>query len=116
MSFRVYIFNFLGGCVLLNIVKYNSGFICFKTNSSFGSFGKDLIGKKNHFKCDAISDTVVLTPDYNIYPCIFLAKPGYEIGRYENGEILLNVEPNIEFNSCIAEDFCNMKIKSLKIK
>jgi len=81
-----------------------------------GSFGKDLIGKKNHFKCDAISDTVVLTPDYNIYPCIFLAKPGYEIGRYENGEVLLNVEPNIEFNSCIAEDFCNKKIKSLKIE
>ena len=81
-----------------------------------GSFGKDLIGKKNHFKCDAISDTVVLTPDYNIYPCIFLAKPGYEIGRYENGEVLLNVEPNIEFNSCIAEDFCNMQIKSLKIE
>lgn len=50
-----------------------------------GSFGKDTYKNNNNFRCTAIHDFVVLTPDYNVYPCFFLAKEGNEIGKYDNG-------------------------------
>ena len=45
-----------------------------------GTFGK--VNSKK-FECYAVNNNIVLTPDNNIYPCIFLAKPGYEIGYYD---------------------------------
>ena len=72
---------------------------------------------KKKFKCDAINNTVVLAPDNNIYPCIFLAKPGYEIGKFENRKILINDELNNFDNICYADDLCNKNhilIKKIK--
>lgn len=75
-----------------------------------GTFGNDLYNQKSNFKCDAINNTVVLTPDNNIYPCIFLAKPGYEIGKLENGKILIDDTLNNFGDICYADDLCNKKL------
>lgn len=82
-----------------------------------GTFGKDLYNQKSNFKCDAINDTVVLTPDNNIYPCIFLSKPGFEIGKFENDKILIN-DLSINFGDvCYADALCNKKYdENSKIK
>lgn len=71
-----------------------------------GTFGKDPTGN-DHFECPCMSSVVVLTPDNHIYPCVFLAKPGYEIGQYEAGRIL--VQPNLSWDSkkCLADQVCN---------
>lgn len=60
-----------------------------------------------NFKCFASIDEVVITPDGNVYPCIFMTKPRYEIGCYENGKILLNYQLDNNGNSCIAYDIFN---------
>ena len=71
-----------------------------------GTFGKDPT-KKDHFECPCISNVVVITPDNHIYPCVFLAKPGYEIGKYEDGKILVNPNLNWDSNRCLADEICN---------
>lgn len=45
-----------------------------------GMLGKDNNNPNCNFSCSAGKDLVVITP--NVYPCLFLAKPGYEIGKY----------------------------------
>lgn len=72
-----------------------------------GTFGKEK--ENDHFQCLCMNNLAVITPDNHIYPCIFLAKPGYEIGRYEDGKIL--VEPNLVWDSkkCLADEICNKK-------
>ena len=54
-----------------------------------GSFGKNVNSKKE-FVCGAGQISVVLTPDLNAYPCLFMAQPGNEIGYYQNGNIYIN--------------------------
>lgn len=90
-----------------------------KTNKSnltidrSGTFGKDSNNKSN-FKCPAGKDMVVITPDNNVYPCLFLAKPGNEIGQYIDGEIQINYEITHSGDNCIAEMYCNHGVKNLK--
>ena len=69
-----------------------------------GSFGK-FSSKK--FNCYAIKNNVVLTPDNNIYPCLFVAKPGYEIGYYDGDKILLNKDYQTDSDKCIVKEYCN---------
>ena len=69
-----------------------------------GSFGPRRNSSKKRFYCPAVKDVVVLTPELMVYPCIFLAKPGYEIGLYNSGKILLK---NDETDYC--EDICSAK-------
>lgn len=69
-----------------------------------GSFGK---GNSEKFKCYAGYDHAVITPDNNIYPCIFLAKPGYEIGRLENGVIKITRPPKHNCKECLTKLICN---------
>ena len=37
--------------------------------------------------CSVGTNLIVITPDISVYPCNFLAKLGYEIGKVENGII-----------------------------
>lgn len=71
-----------------------------------GSFGP---GKSQKFNCYAVTNNIVLTPDNNIYPCIFLAKPGYEVGYFDGEKILIN--PNAyeknDGKECITKEHCN---------
>ena len=81
-----------------------------------GTFGRNLNSIHDNFYCDSISDSVVLTPNNNIYPCVFLAKEGYEIGKYENGKILLYEEYYNNHDMCYAKEICNENKKCLKKK
>jgi len=49
---------------------------------------------------------VVITPDNKIYSCLFLAKPGLEIGELIDGEIMLNDTIKNDGNLCIAQEMC----------
>ena len=54
------------------------------TITSCGSFGA--CGTPN-ISCMAVHDFVVLTPDYKVYPCFFMAQEGRECGFYQDGHI-----------------------------
>ena len=81
-----------------------------------GNFGRDKLNDNCHFKCIAGSQSIVITPDNNIYPCIFLSKPGYEIGKLINGEIVLYYNIQNDGNLCIADEVCNKGNRSAFIK
>lgn len=70
-----------------------------------GTFGKSKI--KDNFCCNCIKDLVVLTPDNNVYPCVFLAKPGFEIGKMINYKIYLNDEFYTKSTECLSKEICN---------
>ena len=81
-------------------------------------FGPNRLSNHDHFRCPSITEQVVLTPDNNIYPCIFLAKPGYEIGKYEDGKIMID-EKFIEINDgkkCYAKEICNLDNQILPVR
>ena len=80
---------------------YDQSFMDIERCGSFGNCGT----KK--FKCYAVNNNVVLTPDNNVYPCIFLAKPGYEIGYYDGNKIQLFDECRNDGSECIARNYCN---------
>ncbi|MBE7082185.1 MAG: radical SAM protein [Clostridiales bacterium] len=71
-----------------------------------GSFGNN-IGSKNYF-CDAGITDFVITPDNNIYPCIFFAGvEKYKLGEYVEGELKLNKKCNHNCSGCFAKDILN---------
>ena len=71
-----------------------------------GSFGKDTYGKSN-FLCDAGKNMVCITPDKNVYPCLFFCQPGNEIGYYEDGNIYITKEFVNDETNCIAKEKYN---------
>lgn len=79
-----------------------------------GTFGNDFSGRKCNFNCPAGKNSVVMTPDYSIYPCIFLAKPGYEIGKLVDGKITIFNEIENDGSMCLAKEVNNNKKKILK--
>ena len=54
-----------------------------------GTFSRDFRKVNSSYYCPSMELTVALAPNYKIYPCPFLIKEGYEIGKYENGKIYL---------------------------
>lgn len=78
-----------------------------------GSFGKDTYGKSN-FLCDAGVDFVCITPDKNVYPCIFFCQPGNEIGYYEDGKIYITKEFKNDQTNCLARKKYNETTDNLK--
>lgn len=66
-----------------------------------GSFGSDVDNKKK-FNCTAGYDSIVITPDYEVYPCLFFAKKGNEIGYYENGNIYIRDDFKNDERECMA--------------
>ena len=81
-----------------------------------GTFGKDLYKEASNFQCNCLNNSLVLTPDNKIYPCIFLAKPGYEVGVYENGKVMINEIIDNVGDSCFTDRICNQneKVKFLR--
>ncbi|MGN1222588.1 MAG: hypothetical protein ACI4T1_00435 [Christensenellales bacterium] len=67
-----------------------------------GSFGLERYRGKNNFKCVAGIDNVCITPDKKVYPCVFLAKPGNEIGFYQKGEIYIESKFYNSGKECMA--------------
>lgn len=72
-----------------------------------GLFGKNKNNSDCHFNCTAGRDMVVVTTDDNVYSCIFLAKQGLEIGKLDDGKILLNEYIENDGNLCLAQELCN---------
>ena len=93
--------------------KYGKDILKIKRN---GLFGRDSSNANCNFKCIASIDEVVITPDGNVYPCIFMAKLGFEIGCYENGKILLDYQLDNNGDRCIAHDIFNKKEYSFSRK
>lgn len=74
-----------------------------------GTFGKDPTRYDSKFRCGAGTELVVISPDKMVYPCVFLAKEGNEIGRYENGRIELFKKIRNDGKKCIACEKCNIE-------
>ena len=72
-----------------------------------GLFGKNKNNNSCNFNCPAGRDMVVITPDNNVYSCLFLAKPGLEIGKLVDGKILLNDYIDNDGSLCLAQEMCN---------
>lgn len=75
-----------------------------------GTFGKLDDATRDHFYCDAGTDRVYVTPDNKIYPCIFLTKPGFEIGEFCDGKLMVTKEVNNTHDKCLVKDLCNHRI------
>ncbi len=84
--------------------KYDKNILKIKRN---GLFGADKNNPNCNFRCNAGIDEVVITPDLNVYPCIFMTKPGFEIGKYINGKVILDGEINNNEKECIAYQIFN---------
>lgn len=82
-----------------------------------GTFGPNISGNKDNFYCDCITDSIVITPDNNVYPCVFLAKPGFEIGKYDPrfGVPFVSSDFVNNHDECLVKEVCNNK-KLLKRK
>lgn len=93
--------------------KYKKEELTIKRN---GLFGKDESNPNSHFKCIAGQDEVVITPDGNVYPCIFMTKKGYEIGKYIDGKIILDHKIINPSNDCIALEIFNKNKENTYIK
>lgn len=78
-----------------------------------GSFGN---GNSKNFICYAGINNVVLTPDNSIYPCIFLAKPGYEIGYYDTQKVNILNKIDNDGKECAVKEICNNKNNKIFIK
>ncbi|MBQ3307932.1 MAG: radical SAM protein [Bacilli bacterium] len=79
-------------------------------------FGKNNLSNHDHFYCPSMNDLVVLAPNNYLYPCIFLTKDGYEIGKYENGKCMIQ-EEYYDMNDgsiCYAKEICNHRKQLIK--
>ena len=72
-----------------------------------GTFGKNLCVAKSNFKCICGINQVVLTPNNRLYPCIYLAKTGYEIGKYEKGKLMVSGTFEVKTDNCLVDEVCN---------
>lgn len=93
--------------------KYPKSVLKIKRN---GGFGKDIKNCDCHFKCTAGVDEVVITPNSKVYPCIFMAKDGFEIGDYVDGKIILHSIVENADNQCIAYNIYNKNMENTYIK
>lgn len=84
--------------------KYPKGNLLIRRCGSFG------MSKYRVFNCTAINKSVVITPDMNVYPCIFLARKGLEIGRFEDGKILLFRDIWHDGKRCLAKELNNQSL------
>lgn len=72
-----------------------------------GSFGPSKLN--DNFICPAVNDNVVLTPNGDVYPCIFLIDEKYKIGYYDK-KIYVDSKKIINCGTkCLAHEYCNKK-------
>ncbi len=81
-----------------------------------GTFGVDEMSVKNHFNCEFGENRIYITPDNNVYPCLFLTKPGYEIGKLIDGKIMIEEKYENNHDKCLINELCNKGIKLKKLK
>lgn len=84
--------------------KYSKDFLEIKR---CGTFGKQEDVENNNFLCPAGKSLIAITPDLNVYPCNFLSKVGFEIGKVENGEIRIYKDIKHDGSECLADRIYN---------
>ena len=72
-----------------------------------GTFGKNLCISKSNFKCICGREQVVLAPNNKLYPCIFLSKKGYEIGKLKENKLLVSGTFTVKTEDCLVDEVCN---------
>lgn len=72
-----------------------------------GLFDRDMRKKNSSYYCPAGENNVAITPDLKVYPCPFLVEDGYDIGKYENGHILIEKEFNYDHSRCLTHSVFN---------
>ena len=79
-----------------------------------GTFGKNNEISNDRFKCNYGHDSVCITPDKNVYPCIFTSKPGFEIGKLIDKKVMIKENLNLDNNVCVAREIYNNNNKKLE--
>ncbi len=79
-----------------------------------GSFGPNR-ERCNKFECLAGINHVCVTPDMKVYPCVFLAKPGFEIGYCDGKQIFIDSKFENDTKECIAKKILNENADPKKI-
>ena len=74
-----------------------------------GTFSRDFRKEKSSYYCPCIENTVAIAPNGNVYPCPFLVKDGYEIGKYENGHVYLDNYYENDNTVCFLHEVLNRK-------
>lgn len=82
--------------------NYDINELSIKRNGTFGSSQNC-----KSFNCIAGIDEVIITPDSNVYPCIYLARKGFEIGKYIDGKIYLDKLIENDGTKCLAREYYN---------
>ena len=72
-----------------------------------GLFDRDMRKRCSSYYCPAGENCVSITPDLKVYPCPFLVKDGYDIGKYEDGHILIEKEINYDHSRCLTHSIFN---------
>jgi MoaA/NifB/PqqE/SkfB family radical SAM enzyme len=81
-----------------------------------GTFGIDPTRETQNFVCHAGTNSVVITPDNNVYPCVFLAKKGNEIGILHENRIIITNPIEHDGTKCLADEICNRNAVLMKSK
>jgi MoaA/NifB/PqqE/SkfB family radical SAM enzyme len=72
-----------------------------------GTFSRDARKKQSTYYCPIIEETVAVAPNGKVYPCPFLIKSGYEIGKYENGNVYLEEYYENDSSVCMLHEELN---------
>lgn len=78
--------------------KYSAGSLRISSSCSFGAC------ESSNITCRAAYESVVLTPEYKVYPCPFMMKPGKECGFYKDGFVFIKKNLVFPRHDCAALD------------
>lgn len=78
--------------------KYSAGSLRISSSCSFGAC------ESSNITCRAAYESVVLTPEYKVYPCPFMMKPGKECGFYKDGFVFIKKNLAFPRHDCVALD------------
>ena len=72
-----------------------------------GTFSRDERKENSSYYCPAGDKNIAIAPNYKVYPCPFLVKEGYEIGKYENGKIYIEEMYENDNTKCMLHETLN---------
>ena len=84
--------------------KYNKGSFLIRRCGSFGC------GNSKRFTCVAGIDSVVITPELKVYPCLFLISAGNEIGYVSDGHVIISKPYIHDQSQCVAKLTINQQV------
>lgn len=76
--------------------KHSANTLCISSSCSFGAC------ESPNITCSAAHDSVVLTPDYQVFPCPFMMEPEKTCGIYKDGYIFVKKNTTFPRHDCVA--------------